>query len=619
MKTTTKKNSRKIFQELEKKFQQDPKNSELALNLGEAALRLGQCAEAEAFYKRAVELDPRIDLRATFYQWAGLYHEARGELNEALEAWRKWSELEPGVLEPVDRQARILVVMARWTDLFLLRPVYSRLAEHGVPHARESLALYSFLAQQLGRGEEVSVLDRTYMALEHDSQSLAMRYLLGIVLMRTGQPDTAEKEFQRVVELDPEERWQEVRFNLNWDTSGARLMLARIARMKGNQALALELLQSVGARGVTAEGLDEMATLLLDNGRYAELLDLLAISPDDGEVPDWVERCKAVAMLGLGRLREAEELFVASRRRPDDRSLPQPVDSLPLELEFLLEEGHFEELLAKLPEAPSTPHTRWAEARALAGLQRWEEAEVLLGTLLREQPEFREAWDLMAYVSQAMGRMEAAQLATIQAETLRQRETPARARGFLWPAGPDSSFQGLRFLASSRPGKGDLRVTGPAARSVEQLARYALTLIQPHCDAYSLEDPSYRDIHLHAVTLGRTPRDRRADELPVDEEAGAAILCALVQALAGPHLSAPSWVMYGRLELDGRLRGPLDLSGSFRSLQGLGAGWERLVLPQTAAPELLEIPSGWWLGMPILFCDSVEQLIESLTSLRVVG
>ena len=49
-----------------------PKDSELNLTLGEAFLRVNRVDEAAAAYQRAVELDPRSDLRALYWEWLGL-------------------------------------------------------------------------------------------------------------------------------------------------------------------------------------------------------------------------------------------------------------------------------------------------------------------------------------------------------------------------------------------------------------------------------------------------------------------------------------------------------------------------------------------------------------------
>jgi tetratricopeptide (TPR) repeat protein len=525
----------------------DSKNAELLINLGETALRYGDRTTALESFKRATELDPRGDLRSMYAQWLGMFHEQNEELEDALEAYQRWSELDPGALDPLDRQANILVQMERWTDLALLRPFYLRLAAADIPRARESLALLSYALNQIGHPEEANPLERTYSALESETRSPTTRYLLGTLLYRAGQLEGAQREFARTVDLArAHPGWVELRLGLHWDATSARLMLARLARERGQLPQALALLQSIAPGDVDRESLDELSTLLLDNGHYQELLDLLP----EADGPSWMRRNRAQAKLGLGQLEEA-----ASELAPQS-SAPSP--------EFPEE---------RLDVEPSIP---------------------TLLAYLREHSASLAAWDALAAAYLQAGERAKAQLAVVQAETLRQRSHTEPRPGFF--------CLGFRFLARSAPGKANLRVTGPSSALVEPLARFAMTLLQERCDTYSLEDPGYCDLHLHVACLGRTIGE-------VSEEAGAAILATLAWALRGGNqVPPPRWTLLGRLELDGALEGPVDVEG------GLAAGqpWMQLVLPRSAAPDLLAVGSEAWLGKPILFAQNVDQILEAL-------
>ena len=206
--------SREKLKQLERRYRDEPKNSELGISTGEAWLRVGDIDEAVSVYARSAELDPRLELKTLYYQWLGEVRETQGNPEAALAAYHQWLALEPHALEPLDRVATLLVGLERWTDLMLLRPHYARRAEVGQPRARESLALFSFVLSQLGTPDEVSPLERTYAALELNAQSISMRYLLGVLLYRAGHLDAAQREFLRVLELDGGSRIPERRLAL---------------------------------------------------------------------------------------------------------------------------------------------------------------------------------------------------------------------------------------------------------------------------------------------------------------------------------------------------------------------------------------------------------------------
>lgn len=560
--------SREKLKQLERRYRDEPKNSELGISTGEAWLRVGDVEQAVSVYARSAELDPRLELKTLYYQWLGEVREAQGDPEAALEAYHQWLSLEPHALEPLDRVATLLVGLERWTDLMLLRPHYARRADSGMPRARESLALFSFVLSQLGTPDEVSPLERTYAALESNAQSISMRYLLGVLLYRAGHLDAAQREFLRVLELDPDGTWLESRFTLHWKATSAHLMMARVARLQGQPAEALSHLQAVGAHQLAGEGLDEMALLLLENGRYQELLELL---PEEAD--GWVERCRAEGLLGLGQIPAALERYermVGTEDEPSGETAS----------------------VARVPET----------------IQELEE-------LVSEQPRHFEAWDRLAELYAQEGRQERSRLARIQAEKLRPLSVPS---GFVY-ATPGGPLAGFRFQATSRPGKGSLSVSGLCNQEAEELARFALTLIQPRCEAYLLEDPRFREIHLHVSPMAgpvraaqAVPRGPAPPEDPprLDEEAGPAVLAALAASLAPPHEEEQRLLLLGRLELDGALRGPVVLAPALGSLNEAGYRWSRLLLPRSAAPELLRLPPQLWLRAPLVLADSVEDVLE---------
>ena len=604
------KRAEEVLESLRQQQADQPKNSELVINLAESALRCGHHEEAITAYERAIELDPRVDLRITYYQWLGYFREAREEQAEALDAYEKWSTLDPQSLEAYDRQASLLVRLQRWTDFALLQLHYARLGETGVRGGKEAHALYCHVLQQVGFADEQNPLEQTYAALEFSPQSISLRYLLGLVLSGSSQLEAAEREFRRVLELDTRSDWQETRYGLDWDAQSTHLMLARLARLRGHSEEALQLLQGAGRRA-GREGVDEMAALLLENARYRELLELL---PPGEELPDWLQRAQAVALLGLGQIEDARAVLVgkpAAATHPAGRSETRPVPQWKQHLEA----GEFEKTLEALKGRRLTPETLEGRCQALYSLERHAECDQALRKLLDRQPDAIEAWKLLAAVSQQLGHLHEAQLAQIQAESLKQRHRPDYASGFVWPVTADGIL-GFRFIASTRPGKAGLRLTGQPAKRFEDLAWYALNLLQPRCEPFGLEDPAYREVHLHVSAVGRIPRDAKIPDGDNDEEAGAAIFSALAAGLAGPRLPTVRWAVYGRLELDGRLMGPVELAESLQLLGRSQFPWEQLLLPVTAAPQLMEVRPDFWLGSQLSLCSSLEQLLDAVVALR---
>lgn len=584
------KSARDVLETLRGQQADQPKNSELVINVAEAALRCGSHEEAISAYERAIELDPRVDLRITYYQWLGYLNDAREEHTSALEAYQKWSSLDPQALEAYDRQAGLLVRLQRWTDFALLQPHYARLAETGIRGGKEAQSLYAYVLQQVGFGEEQNPLDRTYTALEFNPQSISLRYLLGMLLSRSNQLEGAEREFRRVLELDTRGDWSETRYGLDWDAQSAHLMRARLARLRGRSEEALQLLKGAGTR-VGMEGVDEMAALLLENARYQELLEFL---PPGEELPDWLQRAQAVALLGLGQIEAARTALHGAPPEPPAKTTKKRSAAAPTTpaWDVHLDAGEYEQVLEVTGGRRLTTSALGARCLALYSLERFVECDVAVRKFIEAQPNAIEAWNLFAAVSRQLGNLEATQLAQIQAESLKQRQAPEYPSGFVWPTSADGCL-GFRFIASTRPGKAGLRLTGQAAHRFEDMAWYALNLLQPRCEAFSLEDPAYREVHLHVSALGRPPKNGGGFN---EEEAGAAVFSALAAALAGSNLPAVRWALFGRLELDGRLMGPVELADSLQMLGRSQFPWEQLVLPQTAAPQLMEVRPEYWLG-----------------------
>ncbi|HXE73620.1 MAG TPA: tetratricopeptide repeat protein [Candidatus Nitrosotenuis sp.] len=614
--------SREKLQALEELAAQDPKDAELAITLGEACLRLGLVDEAARTYARAAELDPRSELKALYWEWLGGVREARGELDAALEAYDNWAQLEPWSVEPLDRQGALLVRLERWTDVILLRPHYLRRVENSNdPRARESLALYYHVLEQLGPPGQVNPLEAAYEALELNSRSLPMRYLLGQIFYASGHLEGARAEYLRVLELDPQRTWREDRFSLRWDAASAFLMLARLARGAGRDEEALERLSaSLRLRPDNAEALEETCTLLMARGRYAEALAVLDAAREH-QAPTWSDRVRAACLLGLGRVQEARRLLEACIQEPP---VPSPSgETLPARVRRSLERA--EELLARgepsaalgrftrLAQGEAALPARWGRARCLAELERWEEARQELEEVVVRRPADLAAWALLADTYQHLGQPEMHRLALVQEECLAARAQPGLGRGVLAPSPRNSSAAGFRLSALSFPGAGDLQVTGDGGPRALELARLARGVLQAWHRALDLEDPLGRDLHLHVTALG--PFEEELEAPALGEEAGLAVLAALGAALAGVRLGEPV-ALAGCVDLDGTvLQRGRPYEGLVR-LREAGYSWSRLVIPQSMAAELVRLPPSLWLCSDLRFARTAAQVVEAVLPWR---
>lgn len=620
------------LEELEEGTRAAPKDSELCLTLGEAFLRVNRVDDAAASYQRAVELDPRSDLRALYWEWLGLVREMEGRLEEALEAYFQWLDADPVAVGPLDRLGTLLVVLGRWTDLLLLAPHFESRADASLhPHIKESFALYTFVTQQFDPVEDDYCKEMTLAALEMDPDSVAMRFLLGLLCYREGSTDLARGEFERVLELDRESLWHESRFALDWSASKARVMVARIARDQGDIETALELLtEASDLERSDDEGLVEVAELLVENGRYDEVLKLTDQIQDG---PPILRRLKAESLLGRGRLDEADEIMREEANFAGDHGESQQtdVDSISHRLLKLWDRYRSGEVVGPAltglrREAPELVEEDPVGASLLL-LQRLDRgtldatgADRAVQELCALFPDEERVWETARQVYEKTGRGETAQLAALTASKLRHGSRP----------GPTGAYTiartaGTRILVGLHSSRGMLLLKLEADRGTSEtdqiygwgrkallpgleLARGVLVKLieeSPHLDGDQL--PKTVQV---MVTPLLVPAGLEATFLDDGELGGIPLgfLVALLSLLCEP--SSKRIAVIGRLRLRGDVDGVAELGEILRALHQSGEEWDSMILAEAGGFRLLRVPAWLWQKKKIILIRSASEMVD---------
>ncbi len=583
MQKSTHLTSQERLEELMEGSRAAPKESELCLSLGEAYLRVNQVDEAARSYQRAIELDPRSDLRALYWEWLGLVREMEGRLEEALEAYFSWLEVDPVAVRPLDRLGTLLVILGRWTDLKLLGEQYQRRSElQGDQRVSESLALYTFVSEEFGEGEEEKVLEATFAALRHDPDSPSMRFLLGIVYTRQGHLELARGEFERVLQLDSEGHWKEHRFALDWDPTKARIMLAKLAQGEGDTNTVLGLLDRLEEfESLDSQGLTEVAELLLEHGHFSQVVSLLQGLPGG---PSRVERLKAEGLLYRGEWKTALEI---------------------LETEVSLGVG------PELRQPSLDQATRKTLTKLLKSARGDSEADAAtLERLCRTSPYSEELWRAARLVFHRHGLDSAAKLSDLALARL-EIESRLEFQGtgsevvivLVGPSGPTAFVFQATFVADLLGGD---RLYGWDPMGLQPSLELARSLLNEQLlDQRELGGAFRIMIKPLWPELLDPEFSLTYSEL---QSVPLACLLAMQKAILSKDIQPSRTLCFGTVDLYGQIRELPGLEESLLWLSSRGCEWDRLLLARSASQRLLRCPAWLWLQRPLLLCEKVLDL-----------
>jgi protein O-GlcNAc transferase len=280
---------------------QQIENPEAARRYHEAVqhLKFGRLTESEVAHRRVLSLVPN---HAPSLHHLGLISYKRQDLDSAVDFLRQSLSVQPDYHEAWLNLAIILGEMRRSKEAIeACRQCLSLQPQSAEPHT----VLGNLLRVAENDVEAIAAYVRA-LELKPDQPLLLAR--LGELLLKSGEKEAAAAHCKRALELDP---------NLEEARSLDRRILAAL---RPAHIIATEISAQSKTGPERAKSLDELATYLREERRYAEAADLCrrAVAAD----PDTADRHfnLALALEGLGHLEEAFTSYQAGLALEPDRA-----------------------------------------------------------------------------------------------------------------------------------------------------------------------------------------------------------------------------------------------------------------------------------------------------------
>ncbi|MGM9991936.1 MAG: tetratricopeptide repeat protein [Candidatus Bruticola sp.] len=663
--------SRQYAEQLLERSHREPNNVDLHISIGEACLRNGDTDGAFKAFNRAAELDPNSYFRSLVYEWSGYINKKGNQISEAITAYTQWAQTDRVTSYPLDRWGAILAQENMAVDLFLLRSMYKKRLEQNPddPELLASLALLSFVLGDNAIDEETSLLQLASNALEAEYDSLPMRYLMGLLYMRIAHFDSADSEFEKVLELDSEGTWREYRFALDWSSESAMLMRARIAHIQKNydKALSLCFLCILQLHKLNPFLIfEEMISIKMEQEDYAGAVEIFTNMVPDSiakDTPPSLLRMLARCLLGIGQIDAAVRFYEFEKRAElgstaqseseeddneeddslkndseEDDNLKTPsqdeitaaVARTSLEADLLCDSGEYDKALESWQKLDAAypdidiPEVYLGKSKIMSQQKKHEDAikilEYAVG-LLGKQTKNIDIWNQLAILYKKSDQTLKYRLARIQIQSLTPQEEEPFSSEII--AVPPSSFPiiALGISARSMEGSGNIKITG--TESVASAMEIAWTYLRSEARSLGLPDPNSYDIHIHIRdisfdinkklnTLSEYLGTYKLDEnsFSSSEELGLAFLLAMVSALTGSS-GGNLCVVGGRIDLQGRIYSSTQLASGLQRMYESGVRWKRLILPRSINAEMEHIPQSVWSTPNLSLCSNARQAIKA--------
>lgn len=668
--------SKEYADRLCERVQSDPSNLELNISLGEAYLRIGETEKANNAFAKAAELNPNSAFRSLIQEWNGYRYKKAGKLTKSISAYNQWAQLDDSS-QPLDRWGAILASQGMNLDLLLLRSMYKKRLENGSadPELRVSFALLCYVLGQDMVSDDVSLIEWVSETLVMQYDSLPMRYLMGMLYMRINYWERAEIEFNKVIELDTEETWRELRFNLNWSSDSARFAKAQIAHIQGNISKALEnCVASMRGKLKSLAPLEEIISILAERESYDSALSFLenvapleSIPDESTELLTLYSRC----YLGMGDIEKAGE--ICSRMEDFRQKKEQAIrafmmnggtDEADDEDKVFVLTGSDE----KNQEEPEESEEEKEKRKLAAGLcaeKKYDEAAELLISSAEKNPansglsadladalmkdgKFSQAagvlhknlkanrqsagnteiWRRLIRCYKHSGDTIKQRLCELQLQTMLPRENPLKAE-IITVSVPGSSSAAIGVSARAVKGKGSISVTG--VKPPEACTDTVIALLKADYEEFGLPDPRVFDLHINLRDAGADLSknvgilDDDITSMVADsdgscsEDVGLAMLLAAADALkrADGSVREPQTglrIAGGRIDLSGGVYSTGTLSLGLQRFYHGEAVWRQVMLPRGVIADIERLPSTTWLQYDVSLCSNVKQAIEAWNS-----
>ncbi|OJH34684.1 tetratricopeptide repeat protein [Cystobacter ferrugineus] len=228
------------------------------LSLGQTLLTRGRFEDAAQAFERALGLQPE---ESSILLALGMARQGQGKGEQALQHFQKATEVNPGDYQAPLLAARLLVHQGQPNRaLVLMKQAMERVPDKAELYP-ELIKLYLLLGETKGAMRTAAEF-RT-----HSPRSAEAAYLHGLTNMMMGHTQEAERLLKASLSLEP-------------NGIDARLALANMLRMEGDQAGAMKWLQEAWTLNPQAPGpACELAVLFMSQpGGTAQAVQLLGVA-----------------------------------------------------------------------------------------------------------------------------------------------------------------------------------------------------------------------------------------------------------------------------------------------------------------------------------------------------
>ncbi|MDR0313525.1 MAG: tetratricopeptide repeat protein [Treponema sp.] len=254
-------------------------------NLGIVYIKQGNLTKAQEIFQRLLDSDP---LNAEAWNNMGITKANQGRIEEAKKCYKKALELNPRYIRAAINLERILeetgnfaAAMSELENIIVQNPLF--------PEARNRLARLNFKMEQYPQA-----LEQAEAALELDSKDIGALRISGAVQHINGKDDMANKAFEKIQELDPDnyayyldladiyfkkkdykkaEEYLLAYLEKVPDDRNARLLLGRLYEEMGEETRALDIFEGLSKTDPNdTEALSEVAELQRKAGSWEKAL-----------------------------------------------------------------------------------------------------------------------------------------------------------------------------------------------------------------------------------------------------------------------------------------------------------------------------------------------------------